>query len=85
MISLNQLDQLISINQAITGTSTAATGNNTAPSTNQTTNIIQPQSTTPVTANTLPFDPNTLMPVGFANNQAAMDTSNTSHNISGGK
>lgn len=77
MISLNQLDQLISINQTVTGSTTGAAG------------LLQPASATAgmaplssanggaintlspsaagAAANQLPFDPNTLMPLNFVN------------------
>jgi flagellar basal-body rod modification protein FlgD len=95
MISLNQLDQLISINEAITGTAAStvglsqpAVGNGSSSSTQGASNS-SAQPTAPVTSNTLPFDPNTLMPLGFANSAASVDSSsvspNTSHNNSGGK
>lgn len=107
MISLNQLDQLISINQTLTGSSTPTTG------------LVQPAGTTAsdaalssanggaasvlspsvagAAANQLPFDPNTMMPLGSGNagavaasinpsiNGATMGTSSTSTNTSGGK
>ena len=110
MISLNQLDQLISINQTVTGsTGTGTTG------------LVQPAGATAsdaalssanggvagmlspsvagaaATANQLPFDPNTMMPLNFGNagataasinsfiKPASMGSSSTSNNTSGGK
>jgi flagellar basal-body rod modification protein FlgD len=107
MISLNQLDQLISINQTVTGsTGTGTTG------------LVQPAGGTAsdaalssangglagtlspsvagAVANQLPFDPNTMMPLNPGNpgsigapinsiNPAAMGSSSTSNNTSGGK
>jgi flagellar basal-body rod modification protein FlgD len=87
MISLNQLDQLISINQSVTGsTGTGSTG------------LLQPTATTAgnaplsaanggaintlspsaagAVANQLPFDPNTLMPLNPAMAGAPGVTSN---------
>ncbi len=71
MISLNQLDQLISINQilsgASTGTSTTANGS-LAKAHAATAAISNPTaggSAFPQTQ--LPFDPNTLMPLNLAN------------------
>ncbi len=74
MISLNQLDQLISINQTVTGsTGTGATGLLQAPVTpagnaplssanGGAVNTLSP-SVAGAVANQLPFDPNTLMPL----------------------
>jgi flagellar basal-body rod modification protein FlgD len=80
MISLNQLDQLISINQTLTGPTATGTG---------TTGSVQPAGGTAsdaalssanggiastrspsvagAVANQLPFDPNTMMPLNFGN------------------
>jgi flagellar basal-body rod modification protein FlgD len=78
MISLNQLDQLISINQAITGvTSTSATGAvqssgvspsdilSTLPSSSAG-NSLSPSAQVVAMQGQLPFDPNTMMPVSSA-------------------
>ena len=75
MISLNQLDQLISINQTLTGSSGtgttgllqpagAAAGNAALASGNGTAvaNTLSP-SVAGAVANHLPFDPNTMMPL----------------------
>lgn len=92
MISLNQLDQLISINQTVTGsTGTGSTGLLQAPvppagnaplssANGGAVNSLSPSAAGAV-ANQLPFDPNTLMPL----NPATMGSSATSNNISGGK
>jgi len=102
MISLNQLDQLISINQALTGSSGSGTIGLLQPSSTGATPVVVDSAaaggqalTSPTAAvNQLPFDPNTSMPVGFANNAAAinssigaspMSSSNTSNHTSGGK
>jgi flagellar basal-body rod modification protein FlgD len=76
MISLNQLDQLIAINQTLTGTPSSITSTPKAvpvvPAATGSTNSAQPAAKTPaldpaaVLANAqaaLPFDPNTLMPI----------------------
>jgi flagellar basal-body rod modification protein FlgD len=77
MISLNQLDQLISINQTVTGsTGTGSTGllqSPAAPAGNAplssanggAVNTLSPSAAGAV-ANQLPFDPNTLMPLNPA-------------------
>jgi flagellar basal-body rod modification protein FlgD len=78
MISLNQLDQLISINQTVTGSSgTGTTGlvqpaggtvSNAALSSANggVANILSP-SVAGAAVNQLPFDPNTMMPLGSGN------------------
>ncbi len=77
MISLNQLDQLISINQTVTGSTgtgstglvqpTAVTAGNAALSAANggAINTLSPSAAAAV-ANQLPFDPNTLMPLNPA-------------------
>jgi flagellar basal-body rod modification protein FlgD len=81
MISLNQLDQLISINQTITGDNTGTTGSTTgsvqkpAATANDTASSSAigglasslPATVAGAAANLLPFDPTTLMPLNFAN------------------
>jgi flagellar basal-body rod modification protein FlgD len=78
MISLNQLDQLISINQAVTGsTGTGTTGlaqpaGRTASdaalsSANGGLANMLPPSVAGAVANQLPFDPNTMMPLNSGN------------------
>jgi flagellar basal-body rod modification protein FlgD len=74
MISLNQLDQLISINQAVTGSTgtgstglvqpTAVTSGNAplSPANGGAVNTLSP-SVAGAVAGQLPFDPNTLMPL----------------------
>jgi flagellar basal-body rod modification protein FlgD len=107
MISLNQLEQLIGINQTLTaasGTTTTqshvanGTTANTqlASRTGSTTNTLSPSAAGAATSQ-LPFDPNTMLPLGFANSGAAaasinsylnpvtMGTSGTTSNASGGK
>ncbi len=77
MISLNQLDQLITINQslsqAVTNPSTASGAVSTGANSNATAQAITAQSTaSPSTlspaaqTNSLPFDPSTMMPWGFS-------------------
>jgi flagellar basal-body rod modification protein FlgD len=108
MISLNQLEQLISINQTITGSSTSsstASGQAASAMANSAalssasggaTSILSPSAAGAATSQ-LPFDPNTMMPLGFANtgamaasihssvNPATMGFSATANNTSGGK
>jgi flagellar basal-body rod modification protein FlgD len=109
MISLNQLEQLISINQDITSASgtTGASGtsgvqgagaaaSNIASASGGATAMLSPSAAAAATSQ-LPFDPNTMMPVGFANsgavaasinsslNATSMDFSGTNNNMSGGK
>ncbi len=76
MISLNQLDQLISINQTVTGSTnsgstglvqpTALTSGNAplSPANGGAVNTLSPSAAGAV-AGQLPFDPNTLMPLNF--------------------
>jgi flagellar basal-body rod modification protein FlgD len=107
MISLNQLDQLISINQTLTASSTsttggvqpagASTGNAALSSANRGVTSALSPSVAGAVANQLPFDPNTMMPLGSSNAAAAsspinssitapaMGTSGTGNNTSGGK
>jgi flagellar basal-body rod modification protein FlgD len=110
MISLNQLDQLISINQYLTPSSTTGT---TPASAGQAAGAIPSASALSsanggvagalspsaagASASQLPFDPNTMMPLGTANsgavaasinsslNAATMGLSGTNNNTSGGK
>jgi flagellar basal-body rod modification protein FlgD len=108
MISLNQLEQLIGINQTLTaasGTTTttktqvANASNASAPlalRTGSATNTLSPSAAGAATSQ-LPFDPNTMLPLGFANSGAAaasinsylnpvtMGTSGTTSNAAGGK
>jgi flagellar basal-body rod modification protein FlgD len=108
MISLNQLEQLIGINQTLTaaaGTSTttktqvanATTANSPLASrTGSAANTLLPSAAGAATSQ-LPFDPNTMLPLGFANSGAAaasinsylnpvtMGTSGTTSNAAGGK
>jgi flagellar basal-body rod modification protein FlgD len=83
MISLNQLDQLISINQSVTGsTATGATGAVQTPT--QTADIVTALSPSAAAAATsqLPFDPNTMMPVSSGNAGAAASSINSLPNVS---
>ncbi len=108
MISLNQLDQLISINQTVTGSSGTGTtgllrpaGATASDSALSSANGGAAGSLSPsaagAAANQLPFDPNTMMPLGSGNaggvaasinssiNATSMGSSNTNNNNSGGK
>ena len=110
MISLNQLDQLISINQGITGATSGATtptgqvkpAAETASTTASSMAIggvagaLSP-STAGAATSQLPFDPNTMMPLGSNSsnalaatinsslNAATMNLSGTNNNATGGK
>jgi flagellar basal-body rod modification protein FlgD len=91
MISLNQLDQLISINQTVTGsTGTGSTGllqpsgatAGNAPlsgANGGAVNTLSP-SAAAAAANQLPFDPNTLVPLNFVNAGVAGAAPNSSFN-----
>ncbi len=90
MISLNQLEQLISINQAITsaaGTTTPSTQAAGATAANAAlgstiggaTSMLSPSAAGAATSQ-LPFDPNTMMPLGFANSGAVAASINSSLN-----
>lgn len=69
MISLNQLDQLISINQTLSQVQQGSTGSGSTSGTSElvaSTKPVEssaPSSTTAASAQQLPFDPQTLMPV----------------------
>jgi flagellar basal-body rod modification protein FlgD len=75
MISLNQLDQLISINQAITGTTTSDATGSVQPSGASASDVaglktsgaaasaLSPSAQVVAMQGQLPFDPNTMMPV----------------------
>jgi flagellar basal-body rod modification protein FlgD len=91
MISLNQLDQLISIDEAITGSSSASSAASAAKAAGITASTTALDSTSdstknslsPSTAaatNVLPFDPNTLMPLGYASADATGASINSSIN-----
>jgi len=103
MISLNQLEQLIGINQSITGSSTpttyakqavAAAADSVALTSAAST--LSPSAAGAATSQ-LPFDPNTMMPLGSANtgavaasinsslNPATMGLSGSTNTASGGK
>jgi flagellar basal-body rod modification protein FlgD len=96
MISLNQLDQLISINQGITGTTTTGTAAATQNATQADVATALSPSTAAATTSQLPFDPNTMMPVSSGSsgstssaysipNVSMMGSSNLNSNTSGGK
>jgi len=110
MISLNQLDQLISINQGINSSSTPGTtatggvqGQGATASDLASTSanggaasLLSPSVAGAATSQ-LPFDPNTMMPLGSGNsaamaatinsslNAATMGLSGTNNNATGGK
>ena len=109
MISLNQLEQLIGINQAINGSSTTRaktyatqaagatpTSAALASAIGSATSMLSPSAAGAATSQ-LPFDPNTMMPLGFANsgalaasinsslNPVTMGYSGSTSNASGGK
>jgi flagellar basal-body rod modification protein FlgD len=92
MISLNQLEQLISINQAINGSSSSGTTTNATQAARGTaanaalastigsaTSTLSPSAAGAATSQ-LPFDPNTMMPLGFANSGAVAASINSSLN-----
>jgi len=109
MISLNQLDQLISINQTVTGSTTSGasglvqaagqtpSGTTALSSANGGVASALSPSVAGAATSQLPFDPNTMMPLGTANsgavsasinsslNAATMGLSGTNNNASGGK
>jgi len=109
MISLNQLEQLISINQGITGSSTsgtttdavqaagAAAGSAAANAASGGAQSMLSPSVAGAATSQLPFDPNTMMPLGSGNsgavaasinsslNAAMLGFSGTNNNTSGGK
>jgi flagellar basal-body rod modification protein FlgD len=94
MISLNQLDQLISINQSVSGSSTSTTGTTTNaargvgaaasvaalnPASGSAASTLAPSVASTAT-NQLPFDPNTLMPIGYATSGAGLSSINSTIN-----
>ncbi len=99
MISLNQLDQLVSINQAVTGNLAANAANQKAPNPASATTATLPATGAAAkdaasASNSLPFDPNTMMPwanstlastllSGF--NPAALGLSGINNHSTGGR
>jgi flagellar basal-body rod modification protein FlgD len=93
MISLNQLDQLISINQGITGAAaaqttaagavqapgTTASGDALASANGGVAGMLSPSAAGAATSQ-LPFDPNTMMPVSSGSAGAVAATINSSLN-----
>jgi flagellar basal-body rod modification protein FlgD len=91
MISLNQLEQLIGINQAISGYSTtgttsstqaagaSATGAALASAIGGATSMLSPSAAGAATSQ-LPFDPNTMMPLSAGNTGAMAASINSSLN-----
>jgi flagellar basal-body rod modification protein FlgD len=91
MISLNQLQQLITINQTIAGSSTtsgATTDAAKAAITAASAALTSPtgsssalsHSTAAAATSQLPFDPNTMMPLSFGNASAAISSPYSSIN-----
>jgi len=92
MISLNQLDQLININQTISGSSTAGTTTTgTTPgetpssaavvaANSSLASMFSPSSAAAGTSQTLPFDPSTMMPLNSGNSGAVAASINSSIN-----
>jgi hypothetical protein len=93
MISLNQLDQLISINQginsstslgttaagAVQGSGTTASDLALASANGGAASLLSPSVAGAATSQ-LPFDPNTMMPLGSGNSAAMAATINSSLN-----
>jgi len=86
MISLNQLDQLISINQTVTGSTGTGTSGLVPPaggtasdaafsSANGGIASTLSPSVAGAAVNQLPFDPNTMMPLNSSNSSAALGAS----------
>ena len=90
MISLNQLDQLISINQILTPPSTPAAGVAQAAGTTESGDALSSAnggvasalspSTAGAATSQLPFDPNTMMPLSSGNAGAVASSLNSSIN-----
>jgi flagellar basal-body rod modification protein FlgD len=89
MISLNQLDQLNSINEGLSASSTtsgtkakvaATTASNDALTSATGASSTLSPSTAAAVANQLPFDPNTMMPLGFGNTSTAITSPYSSIN-----
>jgi flagellar basal-body rod modification protein FlgD len=73
MISLNQLDQLISINSTLGGASSSLTGAAQSPTgTDSTAAATKASSTAAAAATALPFDPTTMMPTASSAANAAL-------------
>jgi flagellar basal-body rod modification protein FlgD len=94
MISLNQLDQLISINQSITGSSSSTSGSSQSAGTaanasalsmanSGVASILSPSAAGAATSQ-LPFNPTTMMPLGYGNAGAVAASINPSLNSAGG-
>ena len=83
MISLNQLDQLISINQSVTGATTTGTTAQaqTAAQAAAVANVLSPAVAGAATSQ-LPFDPNTMMPLTSGTAGAAATSINSMPNVS---
>jgi flagellar basal-body rod modification protein FlgD len=86
MISLNQLQQLIDINQSLTSSTTSTTGKTksgavqaAAASTADVNSTLSPSAAS-AASNQLPFDPSTMMPLGSGNAAALAASFNSSIN-----
>jgi len=86
MISLNQLEQLIGINQAVNPSTTTTTGGTKAgavqaasASTADVNSTLSPSAAS-AASNQLPFDPSTMMPLGTGNAAALAASFNSSIN-----
>ena len=86
MISLNQLQQLIDINQSLTSSTTSTTEKTksgavqaAAASTADVNSTLSPSAAS-AASNQLPFDPSTMMPLGSGNTAALAASFNSSIN-----
>jgi flagellar basal-body rod modification protein FlgD len=86
MISLNQLEQLIGINEAVNPSTTTTTGGSKAGAVQAATsstagvNSTLSPSAAGAASNQLPFDPSTMMPLGTGNAAALAASFNSSIN-----
>jgi len=91
MISLNQLEQLININQSLTGSPAPASATGVVHDNGAASDVAGSManggianSLSPSTAgaafNQLPFDPNTMMPVSYSTSNSAASSINSSIN-----
>ena len=91
MISLNQLNELITINQTLSGSSTTETKTGETPgvasgsaaivaANSSLANMLSPSAAAAGTSQTLPFDPSTMMPVGSGDAGAVAATIKSSLN-----
>jgi flagellar basal-body rod modification protein FlgD len=86
MISLNQLQQLIDINQSLTSSTSTSTSSTKATAVQAATasadgaNSTLSPSAASTASNQLPFDPSTMMPLGSGNSAALAASFNSSIN-----